>query len=436
MEDTINAAIEALKADTLPFLDVQRQRLKQRHLNVEQAAQQLKSRRRSAIALQRKLFLDMKNKAAPSVFLTIKSDFTVNLLAGIQIHTSSMGYLQHDLETTSRLGIVFSGRHLLGEAYRTHAWFFDRPNSEMKKCLTSPTEAADQYLGRALCGQEHLTCHLIDVQDNIAIPSKVSATDYESGIPGLEVTVAKGSNIDVDLIHLAETIACRADAVLNTISTRFSANLNYLKRREVAVVQETERMNQIERHLHQADENWALEQKIANEYRRWSECAILVNMGTEQDRLQHGTIEQVLTTTDLLLRVSNSELTKMIEKSRKEALYEETPRRWGIETISIPVTSPESVWAFRRCLLYLQLEWPKAPTMPKKKIERKRLWKAAAKFGILTKHWSKWFDAISSEEQWELHYSDMTFEKHDMPTEDGGRPEQTFQSDKGVSRFK
>ena len=62
--------------------------------------------------------------------------------------------------------------------------------------------------------------------------------------------------------------------------------------------------------------------------------------------------------------------------------------------------------------------------------------RAAAKFGILTKHWSKWFDAISSEEQWELHYSDMTFEKHDMPTEDGGRPEQTFQSDKGVSRFK
>lgn len=58
-----------------------------------------------------------------------------------------------------------------------------------------------------------------------------------------------------------------------------------------------------------------------------------------------------------------------------------------------------------------------APTMPDNKIDRKRLWAAAARFGILTSFWSKWFNKIEPEEQWNLHYSDLTFEKADMPPE-------------------
>lgn len=352
MIQSINAAIDQLRADTQPFLDVQKQRLRDRHAAVEQSARHLQQRRQSCIALQRKLYLDQKNKSAPTVFLKMSDAFEINLLAGIESHTTTLGYLRHDLPTTSRLGIIFSGRHLLGETGRTHAWFFDRPSSEMKNCLKSPLHI--NFLSQDLCGNEHLTYQTIDVEDHIPIPAKTNEDDFESGIPGLEITIAQGSNIHMDLIDLAETIAARADAILNTISTRWSANLNYLIRREQAVLAETKRVQAIEQHLERAETNWVLELKIANEYRRWSECVILVNMGTEQDRLQ-----QVLTTTDLLLCVPGSELSRMIEEARQIALYEETSRRWGLETITIPISSPQAVWSFRRCILYLHLEWPK-----------------------------------------------------------------------------
>jgi hypothetical protein len=425
MIQAIEASIQQLQADCFPFLDVQRERLKERHLEVERQCELLKHRRKAAINLQRRLYLEMKNKAAPSVFLNIKDDFEIHILAGIQKHTTTIGFLRKDLCTTSVLGIIFSGRHLLGETGRTHAWFFDRPSPEMKRCLESPSLAENEYLGKQLCGMEHLTFHTLDVKDEIIIPSETNDQDYESGIPGLEITVAKGSNIDIDLINLAETICARADAILNTISTRYSANLKYLQRRERAVIDETKRVNKIEKHLRQAADNWKLELQIAAKYRRWSESAILVNMGTLQDRLQRGVIEQVLTTTDTLLLVAGSALSKMIEKSRAEALHEETARRWGIETISIPISSPESVWSFRRCLLYLHLEWPKAPEMPKHKTDRKRLWKAAANFGIITRNWSKWFNYIEPDEQWDLHYSDLTFEEHSKNLDSVGGFEST-----------
>ena len=416
IETEIEAAINQLRADTMPFLDVQRQRLLSRHKAVERQSKELHSRRRQAINIQRKLYLDQQNKGAPSVYHHIKNNFELNIWSGINSFKTTMGYVRNDMPTTSRIGIIFSGRHLLGELGRTNAWFFNRPHIEMEKCLQSPECAVDQYLGKKLCGDEHLTFQTIDVEDVVIIPSQANENDFNSGIPAIEISMAEDNaeTIDPDLINLADTIAARANAVLNCISVRFAANLNYLKRRERAVEEETLRVSQIEKHFEQAEINWKLEKNIAQEYRRWSECAILVNLGTEQDRLQRGVIEQVLTTTDLLLRVPESALAKMVVKARQHASYEETHKRWGIETISLPISTPKTIWSFRTCLLYLHLEYPKEPTMPTSQIDRKELWKAAARFGILTKAWSNWFYHLEPAEMWELHYGDLTFGESKM----------------------
>jgi hypothetical protein len=414
IEAEIDAAINQLRADTMPFLETQRQRLRARHEEVERAAVKLQERRKSAINLQRKIYLDMKSKQSTSVYLELKDVFEVTLWSGLTPFTTTMGYLRKDLCTTSRMGIIFSGRHLLGELGRTHAWFFDRPREEMERVMTSPLNAADEYLGKTLCGNEHLTCHELDIEDQVRIPSQSNDCDFESVIPKIEITIAEGSNCHVDLINLAESISARADAVLNCISVRFAANVNYLSRRERAVEIESARVSKIEKHLAQADINWKLELEIAREYRRWSECAILVNLGTEQDRLQRGVIEQVLTTTDVLLLVNQSELSKMVEKAREVSLFEETHRRWGIETITLPISTPKTIWSFRACLRYLHLEFPRAPTMPDNKSDRKSLWDAAARFGILTKQWSNWFYHLKPDEMWNLHYGDLTFDQSSM----------------------
>ena len=415
IEAEINAAIDQLRADTMPFLDVQRQRLKARHLAVETSAKKLQQQRQHLIKLQRKIYLDQQNRSCPSVYHDIKDGFDITLWSGIHEFKTTMGYVRSDLSTTSRLGIVFSGRHLLGELGRTHAYFFDRPKEEMEQCMESPITASATYLGKTLFGNEHLTFHKLDIEDVVVIPHKTNESDFHSSIPKIEINASEGSNCDIDIINLAEAIAARADAVLNCISVRFSANVNYLKRRELAIEQETARVMVIEKHIIQAEINWNLEKEIANEYRRWSSCAILVYLGTEQDRLQRGVIEQVLTTTDLLLRVPESSLAKMVNEAREHALFEETHRRWGIETITLPISTPKTIWSFRECLRYLQLEYPKAPTMPTTKRDRKELWHAAGRFGILTKQWSNWFYNLKPDEMWELHYGDLTFDKSEMP---------------------
>jgi hypothetical protein len=450
LQADIAAAVGALERTTRGFLSAQRARLLARHEGVEREMRRQRARRRAAVRRQRRLFLRMQNAAAPAGFTSLGADFTVTLLLGLHRFDTTLGVLRTRYPR-SRLEILFSGRHLVGMLQRTHGYFFDRPctsaaaRGTMLEILSqrddrdrdddddddddpeAPATGPDAHLWDYFCapltGREHLDYHLIDVEACVEIPSKAGEEDRDQPLPRVEMVVAAPPSAAAaarrtesnngghhELIAFAEDIAARSDAIFNSVAVRFSENLAYLERREAAICRENARLDGIEQHFARAEEAWRIECETHREFRTHLETAIVVNMG------ESGT--QYLTTTHTLTTVQGSKLADMCGWARKTALREKTERRWNVETVSFPLESPIAVRSFKQMIDHLRLSWPSAPPMPAGQQARIDLWRAAARFGILTEAWMSWLEDLTSEEQWQLHYEDLTFGNSLMGTLD------------------
>ena len=433
MQAEITASVGVLEQVTMGFLEAQRARLRARHEGVEREMRRQRARRRAAIKRQRALFLKMSNAAAPSGFTQLPPDFEVTLLLGLERFDTTLGMLRTSYPN-SRLEILFSGRHLVGCLQRTNGYFFDRPctngRSTMLEILArdasaKPSTGPDSHLWDYFCApltsRKHLDYQLIDVEARVEIPSKAGEEDRHRPLPRVEMVVAEpaasatqsdGAKDDghCNLVSFAEDIAARADAIFNSVAVRFSENLAYLERREAAIRRENTRLDGIEKHFTQAEEAWRIECEVHQEFRTHLGTAIIVNMG------ESGT--QFLTTTHTLTTVQGSKLADMCGWARKTALREKTERRWNVETVTLPLESPTAVRSFKQMIDHLRLSWPSAPPMPDQQQARVDLWRAAARFGILTEAWMSWLEDLTSEEQWQLHYEDLTFGNSLMGTLD------------------
>ena len=287
------------------------------------------------------------------------------------------------------------------------------------------------YFCSPLTSREHLDFHLIDVEAALPVPSKSNEQDRMRPLPRVEMIVTEPTSepsgrghphdggdlvsgerkqAQGELVAFAQDIAARSDAIFNIVAVRFSENLAYLERREAAVRQETARLEKIEGHLTLAEKAWEIECETHREFRTHLETAIVVNMG------ESGT--QYLTTTHTLTTVRGSKLADMCGWARKTALRENTERRWNVETVYFPLESPVAIRSFKQMIDHLRLSWPSAPPIPTTQQERIDLWRAAARFGVLTEAWMSWLEGLTSEEQWQLHYEDLTFGNSLMSTLD------------------
>ena len=433
LDQVVLDGIGGLQKKLLSFLDKQREMLAARHEKVEALSTALMSRRAKCVLRQRELFQDMESRKALEGFINLPGDTKIKLLIGAHHFEVTLQYLR-SLPRGCRLEVLFSGRHMIDTLGRSGAYFFDRhfqhfrkevldrdfvQRMRIQKSRGENTSSFHEYLFFATELPNHTgVAHLgkfaaINILgDAISIPCSAGTCDFMVPLPDISISNL-GSRPEDDnsplclesderetLERFAAIVASHTNDIYRAVSSRWSANISFLKRRERAVLREQHRLESIEEILDGAEASWAAEVNAYHTFRQGQATSLLVHLGN--------TGEKILSTSILLVdKIKNSKLQKRISKGREYGQNQELPRRWNVECIKIPVSN---VRTFVLVMQYLRTQFPLCPDMPDTPEKRKELWESAKALGVLTRAWLKWFDVLHASEQWNLYYEELTFE--------------------------